>query len=112
MIAREAGVPVVDIEHLSIAFATDAGDVTAVDDVSLTVDSGEVLAVVGESGSGKTVTAKSIIGLLPETAVTGSSSASSSTQATSPTASSSDWQSTRWPGVTRPWRAHALAADR
>ena len=61
---------VVSIENLEIAFATDSGSVVAVDRVSVTVDSGEVLAIVGESGSGKTVTAKSIIGLLPETAVT------------------------------------------
>jgi len=61
---------VVDISKLEIAFATDAGTVLAVNDVSLCVDAGEVLAIVGESGSGKTVTAKSIIGLLPETAVT------------------------------------------
>jgi len=61
---------VVDINNLDITFATDGGSVVAVDGVSLSVDSGEVLAIVGESGSGKTVTAKSIIGLLPETAVT------------------------------------------
>ena len=61
---------VVDIRNLEVTFATDGGDIPAVDDVSLTVDSGEVVAIVGESGSGKSVTAKSIIGLLPETAVT------------------------------------------
>ena len=61
---------VVDITNLDVRFATDGGSVAAVDGVSLTVDSGEVLAIVGESGSGKSVTAKSIIGLLPETAVT------------------------------------------
>jgi peptide/nickel transport system ATP-binding protein len=61
---------VVDITDLEIAFATDGGTVVAVDQVTLTVDSGEVLAIVGESGSGKSVTAKSIIGLLPSTAVT------------------------------------------
>lgn len=61
---------VVQITDLGITFATDGGDVTAVDGVTLSVESGEVLAIVGESGSGKTVTAKSIIGLLPETAVT------------------------------------------
>ena len=60
---------VVDIRNLEVTFATDGGDIPAVDDVSLTVDSGEVVAIVGESGSGKSVTAKSIIGLLPETAV-------------------------------------------
>ncbi|MCZ2846661.1 dipeptide ABC transporter ATP-binding protein [Modestobacter sp. VKM Ac-2978] len=59
---------VVDIKDLQISFATDAGAVTAVQDVTLAVQAGEVLAIVGESGSGKTVTARSILGLLPETA--------------------------------------------
>ncbi|MGV8884933.1 MAG: ABC transporter ATP-binding protein [Microbacteriaceae bacterium] len=61
---------ILEIENLEVTFATDGGDVRAVDDVSLSVSSGEVLAIVGESGSGKTVTAKTILGLLPETAVT------------------------------------------
>lgn len=61
---------VVDIRNLGVSFATDAGAVKAVDDVSLSVERGEVLAIVGESGSGKTVTAKTILGLLPETATT------------------------------------------
>ncbi|WP_298943552.1 ABC transporter ATP-binding protein [uncultured Microbacterium sp.] len=67
--ASETGLAV-DIRALDVTFATDGGDVHAVRRVSLDVRRGEVLAIVGESGSGKTVTARTILGLLPETAVT------------------------------------------
>ncbi|MET9896064.1 ABC transporter ATP-binding protein [Streptomyces sp. NPDC006465] len=56
------------IEGLHVTFATDAGPAPAVKGVNLSVTPGEVLALVGESGSGKTVTAKSVLGLLPATA--------------------------------------------
>ncbi len=56
------------IDGLSVSFPTPAGPARAVNDVSLTLRRGEVLGLVGESGSGKSMTAMSIIGLLPRSA--------------------------------------------
>lgn len=56
------------VVDLGITFAADEGDVRAVDGVSMYLDPGEILALVGESGSGKSVTARAVLGLLPETA--------------------------------------------
>ncbi|MBQ3815204.1 MAG: ATP-binding cassette domain-containing protein, partial [Clostridia bacterium] len=53
----------VDIKNLRLSFFTPAGEVKALNDVSLHLDEGEVLGIVGESGSGKSVTAYSIMGL-------------------------------------------------
>ena len=60
--------PVLDVRGLAVTFATDAGDVRAVKRADFSVAPGEVVAVVGESGSGKTVMAKTVLGLLPDTA--------------------------------------------
>ena len=53
------------IQDLAVRFTTEDGPVDAVHDVSLSLAPGETLALVGESGSGKSVTALSVLGLLP-----------------------------------------------
>lgn len=53
------------IKDLSIAFLQQGEQRQVVDGLSLSVDAGETLALVGESGSGKSVTALSVMGLLP-----------------------------------------------
>ena len=57
--------PLLDIRNLSTLFKTPHGIVRAVDDVSIQVDSGDVLGIVGESGCGKSVLSLSILQLLP-----------------------------------------------
>ena len=57
-----------EISGLTVEFATAHGGFRAVDDVSLTVEAGEVQAIVGESGSGKSVAMLAVMGLLPWTA--------------------------------------------
>lgn len=55
-----------EIKHLSVSFKSREGQsFTAVDDISLQLEQGQILGIVGESGSGKSVTALSILGLLP-----------------------------------------------
>ena len=56
----------VRIKHLSTAFQSDGRLIQIIDDVSFDIRKGEVIGIVGESGSGKSVTAKTIMRLLPE----------------------------------------------
>jgi peptide/nickel transport system ATP-binding protein len=69
-IDRPAGTggPELTVEDLSVAIATPAGRLQAVSGVSFSVNAGETLCLVGESGCGKTLTALSVLGLLPTNA--------------------------------------------
>ena len=58
--------PLLDVRGLTTRFRTDRGELTAVDDVSFALDAGRTLAIVGESGSGKSVTALSLMRLIPD----------------------------------------------
>jgi oligopeptide/dipeptide ABC transporter ATP-binding protein len=68
--ASHASETLLSVERLTTTFETDAGPVRAVRDISFEVRRGEVIGLVGESGSGKTVTALSLLRLLPPTART------------------------------------------
>ncbi|MQQ10551.1 ATP-binding cassette domain-containing protein [Epibacterium sp. SM1979] len=63
-----------DVKNLTLQFKTDEGLITAVDDVSFSLNKGEVLGLVGESGSGKSVTAKALMKLNASNVVYGDNS--------------------------------------
>lgn len=56
--------PLLEVRHLRVEFPTRRGTLLALDDISFSIDPGEVLGVVGESGAGKSLTGAAIIGLL------------------------------------------------
>lgn len=58
--------PLLAVKNLEVTFHTNTGQVKAVKNTSFELNQGETLAIVGESGSGKSVTAMSIIKLLPD----------------------------------------------
>ncbi len=65
--------PLLHVDHLSVAFSSDAGRHCAVDDIGFSIARGESFALVGESGSGKSVTSLAILRLLdPRAQVNGS----------------------------------------
>ena len=57
--------PVLQLEDLTVRFHLKRGQLTAIDGVTLAVQRGETFGLVGESGSGKTVTARSVMRLIP-----------------------------------------------
>src|SRR5260221_1004312 len=63
---KERLAPLLEVKDLHTEFRTGAGVVRAVDGVSYTVDPGETVAIVGESGSGKSVSALSLLRLIPD----------------------------------------------
>jgi oligopeptide/dipeptide ABC transporter ATP-binding protein len=60
-----ASTHLLEVNNLTTSFRTDDGTITAVDHVSFSVDAGKTLCIVGESGCGKSVTALSVMGLIP-----------------------------------------------
>ena len=56
--------PALEVSNLTVEFPTRHGVLTAIDDVSLRVEPGEILGVVGESGAGKSITGLAVLGLL------------------------------------------------
>src|SRR5215468_6581357 len=53
-----------EVEHLYVTFATEAGAAKVLDGVNLTIRAGEIVGLVGESGCGKTTLANAILGIL------------------------------------------------
>jgi peptide/nickel transport system ATP-binding protein len=67
--ATPAG-PILEIKNLTVKLPPGGDRINAVEGVSLRVEAGEIVCVVGESGSGKSVTAQTVIGLLPRDQLT------------------------------------------
>lgn len=56
--------PLLEVKNLTTQFHTDEGTVSAVDDISYTVEAGDIVGIVGESGSGKSVSVRSLVRLI------------------------------------------------
>lgn len=67
--------PLLSVESLRVAYGSPAGERRAVDDVSFSINPGEIVALVGESGSGKSSVGLATMGILPDNARAGPGSA-------------------------------------
>ncbi|GAB4481025.1 MAG: ABC transporter ATP-binding protein [Thermoflexibacter sp.] len=65
MIAENEGEILLEVNNLTVKFTTERGEHTATDGVSFKIKKGETIGIVGESGSGKSVTALSLMRLIP-----------------------------------------------
>ena len=63
--SESAGRPVIEVRDLSVHFALDEGTLKAVDGLSFAIEQGQMFGLIGESGCGKTVTAQSLMRLVP-----------------------------------------------
>ena len=70
MAGSKSSQPVLDIRGLSVTLPKGADREFAIEDISLTVGQGEIVCVVGESGSGKSVSAQTVMGLIPRKELT------------------------------------------
>ena len=58
--------PLLSIQNLRVEFLLDEGILNAVNDVSLSIDKEQTLGIIGESGCGKSVTAQSVLRIIPK----------------------------------------------
>src|SRR5258708_39288140 len=65
-VAKDRAEPLLEVDRLQTFFSTRQGIVKAVDGLSFTLAAGETLAIVGESGCGKSITALSLMRLVPD----------------------------------------------
>jgi len=65
-LTERSAAPVLQVDDLSVAYTSGRRTRQVTHEVSLSIGSGDVVALVGESGSGKTTTARAVLGLLPE----------------------------------------------
>ena len=60
---------ILEIKNLSLSFKSNQGVISVLENVNLSIEKGKTIGIVGESGSGKSITAMSILGLLPKNAI-------------------------------------------